>query len=80
MDGTTRHGRALSIGSTVDIINLLKGEFGPDDKDGTENPQAAVKAKIKAMEEAAANARRERKVYSPDWSGNEDTEIVPLGS
>lgn len=80
MDGTTRHGRALSIGSTVDIINLLKGEFGPDEKDGNENPQAAVKAKIKAMEEAAANARRERKVYILNRSGNGDTKIVPLGS
>jgi len=50
-------------------MNLLKGESTGEDRDSSKasdddalSAKAAAKAKIKAMEEAAANARRERKV------------------
>lgn len=69
IDASTRHGRALSISSTIDMMSLLKGESTGEDRDSSKasdddalSAKAAAKAKIKAMEEAAANARRERKV------------------
>jgi len=69
IDASTRHGRALSISSTIDMMSLLKGESTGEDRDSGKasdddalSAKAAAKAKIKAMEEAAANARRERKV------------------
>ncbi|RPA97410.1 hypothetical protein L873DRAFT_1136852 [Choiromyces venosus 120613-1] len=75
IDASTRHGRALSISSTIDMMNMLKGESTGEDKDSSKasdddalSAKAAAKAKIKAMEEAAANARRERKVLDLEIS------------
>ncbi|CUS11792.1 unnamed protein product [Tuber aestivum] len=75
VDASTRHGRALSISSTIDMVGLLKGEPAGEDRDSSRasdddalSAKVAAKAKMRAMEEAAANARRERKVLDLEIS------------
>ncbi|KAG0643401.1 hypothetical protein HOY80DRAFT_880209, partial [Tuber brumale] len=75
VDSSTKHGRALSASSTVDMMSLLKGESTGEDKDSSKasdddalSAKTAAKARIKSMEDAAANARRERKVLDLEIS------------
>lgn len=71
IDTKERHERAASIGSTIDAICLLEEDSGLDEGvlskaegllEGNSQPVQSAAARIKAMEEAAADARRERKV------------------
>ncbi|KAL7266886.1 hypothetical protein RUND412_010550 [Rhizina undulata] len=83
IDATVRHGRTLSIGSTIEASKILKEEVsrleegdhenGSDDERASNAPdpymqQSTAKSRIQVMEEMAANARRERKVMDLEIS------------
>ncbi|KAG0132812.1 hypothetical protein HOY82DRAFT_578044 [Tuber indicum] len=57
----------LSTSSTIDVMSLLKGESTGEDKDSSKASDDDALS-IKSMEEAAANARRERKVLDLEIS------------